>query len=470
MKSPVLNTSNPAHEPRLAKATPQLADAIQQTSAALAPLRVGLLGLGTVGAGTFKVLKRNARLIEQRTGRKIIVTMVAARNLERAAQIVAGDAQLVDDPFRVVNHPDIDIVVEAIGGITLAKDLVLQAVAAGKHVVTANKALLALHGKEIFAAARNHGMIVAYEGAVAVSIPIIKVLREGLAGNRVEWLAGIINGTTNFILSEMEAEGTSFTQALENAQKLGYAEQDAAFDVDGIDAAHKLTLLASNAFGIPLCFDDVCVKGIANIEATDLGFAKKMGYCIKLLGIARQTTQGIVLKVAPALVPTTHLLSKVNGSMNAVLVKSDAAGITMHYGAGAGAEETASAVVADLIDISRVMATLPKFRVPYLGFQDDALIGQAMAPPDQIGSTYYVRVNWAGSPDTGEIQRRLMAEQDTSIQRVEVFQHPEQPLLQCACIITGPLTGNQMPRLIETLRSLQSIVSVEPPIAVESLK
>ena len=302
------------------------------------PIKVGLLGIGTVGSGTFKVLKRNQEEIIRRAGRPIEITMVAARNMERARQIIGNDVQLVDDPALVVNNPDIDIVVEVIGGCTIAKDMVMQAIANGKHVVTANKALLAIHGNEIFAAAHAKGVMVAFEGAVAVSIPIIKVLREGLTANRVEWIAGIINGTTNFILSEMRDKGLSFDTVLKEAQSLGYAEADPTFDIEGIDAAHKATIMSAIAFGIPVQFDKVYVEGITKLDAKDIRYAEQLGYRIKLLGITKRTDQGIELRVHPTLIPEKRLIANVEGAMNGIMVQSDAAGITMYYGAGAGSE------------------------------------------------------------------------------------------------------------------------------------
>ena len=367
------------------------------TNCTLSPIRVGLLGIGTVGSGTFNVLQRNQEEIRRRAGRGIQITMVAVRNPERS-RALAGQwpaILVVADPFVVVNHPDIDIVVEVIGGTTVAKDLVMQAISNGKHVVTANKALLAMHGNEIFAAAQAKGVMVAFEGAVAVSIPIIKALREGLSANRIEWVAGIINGTTNFILSEMREKGLGFAQVLAEAQRLGYAEADPTFDIAGFDAAHKATILSAIAFGIPVQFDKAYVEGIVNLEAIDIDYAFQLGYRIKLLGITRRTDSGIELRVHPTLIPTKRLLANVEGSMNGIMVKSDAAGITLYYGAGAGSEQTASAVIADLVDVTRLHTADPTQRVPHLAFQPDAMSDTPVLQIDAIVTSYYLRLKVA---------------------------------------------------------------------------
>jgi len=359
-------------------------------------IKVGLLGIGTVGSGTYAVLKRNQDLISGRAGRRIDIVMVAARNVARARTIINDSAiEVVADAMAVVNHPDIDVVVEVIGGCTLARELVLQAIAKGKHVVTANKALLAMHGAEIFAAAEKQGVMVAFEGAVAVSIPIIKALREGLAGNRIEWIAGIINGTTNFILSEMRDRGCSFDDALHEAQRLGYAEADPSFDIEGIDAAHKLAIMAAIAFGCHIQFDKIHVEGIRQLQGVDIAYAESMGYRIKLLGIAKRTSAGIEAHVHPTLIPAKRLLANVDGSMNGIMVKSDAAGVTMYYGAGAGSEQTASAVIADLVDIARVASADPTHRVPYLGFRSNAISATALLPITDISASYYLRLRVA---------------------------------------------------------------------------
>ncbi len=360
--------------------------------AATPALRVGMIGIGTVGGGTFRVLARNQRLIAARAGRGIEIVAVAARDLARAAGIVGPAVPVTADPFEVATHPEVDVVVEVAGGTGPARDWMLAAIAHGKHVVTANKALLAVHGEEIFAAARARGVAVAYEGAVAVSIPIVKALREGLVANRVEWLAGIINGTSNFILSKMRDEGLGFAEALGEAQALGYAEADPAFDVQGIDAAHKLTLLAANAFGMPLRFAEVQVEGIDGLEAADVRGAEQFGFRIKLLGVARRTPQGVELRVQPALLPAAHLLAQVNGSMNGVMVKGDAAGVTMYYGAGAGAEQTASAVIADLVDVARQAGVPPAQQVPHLGVHPHATEALPVLPRAAARGVRWLRV------------------------------------------------------------------------------
>lgn len=360
--------------------------------AAPRPLRVGMIGIGTVGAGTFRVLARNRADIAGRAGREIEMVIVSARNLARAAGIVGEGVELTDDPLRVATHPDVDVVVEVAGGTGPARDWVLAAIAHGKHVVTANKALLAVHGAEIFASARQHGVAVAYEGAVAVSIPIIKALREGLTANRIEWVAGIINGTTNFILSKMRDEGLDFATALAQAQTLGYAEADPSFDIEGIDAAHKLTLLAANAFGMPVRLTDVQVEGIATLQGLDVACAEQLGFRIKLLGVARRQADGVELRVQPALVPATHLMAHVNGSMNGIMVKADAAGVTMYYGAGAGSEPTASAVIADLVDVARLDGTHAAQRVPHLGFHAHAMSALPVLPRAAVCTPHYLRV------------------------------------------------------------------------------
>ena len=380
--------------------------------AATRPLRVGMIGIGTVGAGTFRVLARNQATIAGRAGRGIEVVVVAARNLARAASVVGTGVALTNDPMQVATHPDVDVVVEAAGGTGPAREWLLAAMGAGKHVVTANKALLAVHGNELFAAARQHGVVLAYEGAVAVSIPIIKALREGLTANRIEWVAGIINGTTNFILSKMRDEGLGFAEALEQAQALGYAEADPAFDIEGVDAAHKITLLAANAFGMPVHFADAQVEGITALQGLDVACAEQLGYRIKLLGVARrQGDAGVELRVQPALVPTTHLMAHVNGSMNGIMVKGDAAGVTMYYGAGAGSEQTASAVIADLVDVARLDGTNAAQRVPHLGFHTHAVDEHlAVLPRAAVHTRHYLRVPVHLAQDIGAVGAWLAAQ------------------------------------------------------------
>ncbi|HEX7648379.1 MAG TPA: homoserine dehydrogenase, partial [Noviherbaspirillum sp.] len=380
------------------------------------PIKIGLLGIGTVGRGTYNVLKRNRKEISGRAGRAIEVAMVAARNIERARQVVGDEVQIVDDPRQVVDHPDIDIVVEVIGGCTVAKELVLRAIANGKHVVTANKALLAMHGNEIFAAAREKGVAVAFEGAVAVSIPIIKALREGLTGNRVEWVAGIINGTTNFILTKMREKGLGFDEVLKEAQRRGYAEADPTFDVEGIDAAHKITILSAIAFGVPVQFDKMHVEGITGLASADIDYAESLGYRIKLLGITKRRPNGIELRVHPALIPAKRLIANVDGSMNGIMVRSDAAGVTMYYGAGAGSEETASAVIADLVDITRLATADPEHRVPYLAFQPEAMADTPILPMSEVATSYYLRIRVVDLPGVLADITRILADSSISIE------------------------------------------------------
>lgn len=353
-----------------------------------APLRVGLLGIGTVGAGTCRVLRRNRHLIGARAGRAIELRALSSRTLARAHPVVGPEVDLIPDPMHLVRHPGIDVVVEAIGGCTTARGLVMEAIAHGKHVVTANKALLALHGEEIFAAARARGVTVAYEGAVAVSVPIVKALREGLAANQVNWLAGIVNGTSNFVLTRMRDASLSFEDAVKEAQQLGYAEADPTLDVGGFDSGHKLALLASLAFGMPLQFARIAIEGISSMQNVDQRHAARLGYEIKQLAVARRAPNGIELRVHPALVSSSSLLSRVDGAMNGILVGSDAAGLTMHYGAGAGSEQTASAVIADLIDIAR----LGHYAVPSLGVHPEALAVLPIVPPEETVTRNYVRV------------------------------------------------------------------------------
>jgi homoserine dehydrogenase len=379
------------------------------------PLRIGLLGIGTVGGGTFDVLARNAEEISRRAGRPITITHVADKNLTLANQVVAGRAVVTDDGFAIVRNPDIDVVIELIGGYTFAKQLMLEAIANGKHVVTANKALLALHGNEIFAAARAQGVIVAFEAAVAGGIPIIKALREGLVANRIEWIAGIINGTTNFILSEMRSKGASFADVLKVAQAKGYAEADPTFDIEGVDAGHKISILAAIAFGIPLSFDKAHVEGITKIEAIDIRYAEEMGYRIKLLGIARRREAGIELRVHPTLIPTKRLIANVEGVMNAVLVKGDAVGATLYYGAGAGASPTASAVIADLVDVARLIDTDASHRVPYLAFQHDKIGTEPVLSIDDVETSYYLRLRVDDKPGVLADITRVLADNNISI-------------------------------------------------------
>ena len=379
------------------------------------PINVGLLGIGTVGGGTFTVLKRNEAEITRRAGRPIRVCAVADKNLELARQVTGGAVRLTDDAFSVVTDPEVDIVVELIGGCGIAKELVLKAIDSGKHVVTANKALLATHGNEIFAAAQRKGVMVAFEAAVAGGIPIIKALREGLSANRIQWIAGIINGTTNFILSEMRDKGLAFATVLQEAQRLGYAEADPTFDIAGVDAAHKLTIMSAIAFGIPMQFDKAHVEGISKLEADDIKYAEQLGYRIKLLGITKRKEDGIELRVHPTLIPTRRLIANVEGAMNAVLVQGDAVGATLYYGKGAGAEPTASAVIADLVDVTRLHTADPEQRVPHLAFQPDALVNTPILPMAEVETSYYLRLRVADQPGVLADITRILADQGISI-------------------------------------------------------
>jgi len=358
-------------------------------------IQVGLLGIGTVGSGVFNVLQRNQPEIMRRAGRGIEITMVADLDTARAQAIVGQDVKVVADARAVIANPEIDIVIELIGGYGIAKQLVMEAIAAGKHVVTANKALLAVHGTEIFAAASAKGVMVAFEAAVAGGIPIIKALREGLTANSIQWIAGIINGTTNFILSEMRDKGLDFDVALKDAQRLGYAEADPTFDIEGVDAAHKATIMSAIAFGIPVQFDKAYVEGITKLGAQDIRYAEQLGYRIKLLGITKRTAKGIELRVHPSLVPAKRLIANVEGAMNAVMVQGDAVGTTLYYGKGAGSEPTASAVIADLVDITRLHTADPLQRVPHLAFQPDAMSDLHVLPMSEIVTSYYLRLRVA---------------------------------------------------------------------------
>ncbi|RDE51188.1 MAG: homoserine dehydrogenase [Candidatus Accumulibacter meliphilus] len=379
------------------------------------PINVGLLGIGTVGGGTYAVLKRNAEEIARRAGRPIQVSVVADRNLDRTHRLTDGSCRVTDDPVAVVCDPDVDIVVELIGGDSVAKELVLQAIANGKHVVTANKALLAKHGNEIFAAAQKQGVMVAFEAAVAGGIPIIKALREGLTANRIEWIAGIINGTTNFILTEMRDKGLSFEVVLKEAQRLGYAEADPTFDVEGVDAAHKLSIMSAIAFGNSMSFEKAHIEGISQLDAADIKYAEQLGYRIKLLGITKRTSEGVELRVHPTLIPTRRLIANVEGAMNAVLVKGDAVGPTLYYGKGAGAEPTASAVIADLVDVTRMHTADPEHRVPHLAFQPDAMVDLPILPMADVITSYYLRLRVDDRPGVLADVTRILADQEISI-------------------------------------------------------
>jgi homoserine dehydrogenase len=380
------------------------------------PINVGLLGIGVVGGGTFRVLARNREEIARRAGCDIVMKMVADKDLDRARRLVGGAATVTADASEVIDHPDIDIVVELIGGTGVAKELILKAIGRGKHVVTANKALLAQHGNEIFAAAQKKDVMVQFEAAVGGGIPIIKSLREGLTANRIEWIAGIINGTSNFILSEMREKGASFADVLKEAQARGYAEADPTFDIEGVDAAHKLTIMAAIGFGIPMQFKSAHIEGISKLAQEDIRYAGELGYRIKLLGIAKRKERGIELRVHPTLVPERRLIANVEGVMNAILVKGDAVGQTMYYGAGAGADPTASAVVADLVDVARMLTADPEHRVPHLAFQPDQLSDIPILPVGEVETRYYLRMHVQDQPGVLADITRILADQQISIE------------------------------------------------------
>jgi homoserine dehydrogenase len=431
------------------------------------PVRIGLLGMGTVGGGTIRVLKRNAEEIARRAGRGIVVTQAAARDLKKQRIAETTGIALTTDPFAVVDNPDIDVVVELIGGDTVARELVQKAIANGKHVVTANKALIARHGNEIFAQARAKGVMVAFEAAVAGGIPIIKAIREGLAGNRIEWLAGIINGTSNFILTEMRDKGRDFSDALQEAQALGYAEADPTFDVEGIDAAHKLTILAAIAFGIPLQFSKASTEGITRLTSEDVGYAEQLGYRIKSLGIARRAAGGVELRVHPTLVPARRLIANVDGVMNAVLVKGDAVGPTLYYGPGAGAEPTASAVVADLVDVVRMMTADPENRVPHLAFQPDALADIPILPMSQVETAYYLRMRVQDRPGVLADVTRILGDLKISIEAI--VQKGTSGGIATIILLTHRVLEQNMNDALERIRKLPTISGEIMRIRMETL-
>ncbi|MEQ1533157.1 MAG: homoserine dehydrogenase [Sideroxydans sp.] len=403
------------------------------------PINVGLLGIGTVGGGTFTVLQRNAEEIARRAGRPIRIVVVADKNVDLAKKVTGGACRVTDDAFSVVTDPEVDIVIELIGGYGVAKELVLKAIANGKHVVTANKALLATHGNEIFKAAQDKGVMVAFEAAVAGGIPIIKAVREGLTANRIEWIAGIINGTTNFILSEMRDKGLSFDTVLKEAQRLGYAEADPTFDIEGVDAAHKITILSALAFGIPMQFDKAYIEGISKLDAIDIKYAEQLGYRIKLLGITKRTPEGVELRVHPTLIPTKRLIANVEGAMNAVLVQGDAVGATLYYGKGAGAEPTASAVIADLVDVTRMHTADPLNRVPHLAFQPNAMADLKILPMDEVQTSYYLRLRVQDKHGVLADITRILADEQISIDAV-IQKEPEEGEEQTDLIMLTHLT------------------------------
>ena len=433
------------------------------------PVKVGLLGLGTVGGGTLNVLVRNASEIARRAGREILVTHAAAREYRAEGLEGLDRVELSDDAFAVVDNPEIDIVVELIGGYSPARELVMKAIANGKHVVTANKALIALHGNEIFAAAQDKGVTVAFEAAVAGGIPIIKALREGLAANHIEWIAGIINGTGNFILTEMRDKGRAFADVLAEAQALGYAEADPTFDVEGIDAAHKLTILASLAFGIPLQFDKCYTEGISRIEPQDVTYAEQFGYRIKHLGVTRRTDKGIELRVHPTLIPERRLIANVDGVMNAVLVKGDAVGPTLYYGAGAGSLPTASAVVADIIDVTRTLTTDPENRVPHLAFQPGELSDLAVASMDDVETAYYLRMTAVDKPGVVAAVAGILADAGISIEAMQQKQPPDGEVEVPLVMLTHRVREQQMNDAIKRIEALDTIRAGVTRIRVEDL-
>jgi homoserine dehydrogenase len=433
------------------------------------PIKVGLLGIGTVGAGTFTVLKRNQEEIRRRAGREIEIAMVADLDTERAKAIVGGNVVVVKDAHQIVDNPDIDIVVELIGGYGIARELVMKAIANGKHVVTANKALLATHGTEIFRAAQERGVMVAFEAAVAGGIPIIKALREGLTANRIQWIAGIINGTTNFILSEMRDKGLDFDVVLKEAQRLGYAEADPTFDIEGVDAAHKATIMSAIAFGIPVQFDKAHVEGITNLQASDIRYAEKLGYRIKLLGITKRVANGIELRVHPTLIPTNRLIANVEGAMNAVLVQGDSVGATLYYGKGAGAEPTASAVIADLVDITRLATADPEHRVPYLAFQPNEMSDTPILPMSEITTSYYLRICVADKLGVMADITRILADGAISIDAMLQKEPADGETQTDIIILTHQTQEKHVDRAIAAIEALSTVVAKVTRIRLEEL-
>jgi len=435
------------------------------------PLQVGLLGIGTVGLGTWNVLQRNAEEIARRAGRPIRITWIAERALDRARELTKGapGVTLTDDAHKLLANPDIDIVVELIGGLEPARTFILEAIANGKHVITANKALLARHGNEIFAAAHKKGVMVAFEGAVAGGIPIIKALREGLTANRLEWIAGIINGTSNFILSEMRDKGSSFATVLKEAQQRGYAEADPTYDIEGIDAAHKLTIMSAIAFGVPMQFEKVYTEGISKLTAEDIRYAEELGYRIKLLGITRRTPAGIELRVHPTLIPEKRLIANVEGVMNAVLVKGDAVGATLYYGAGAGAEPTASAVIADLVDVTRMHTADPEHRVPHLAFQPDQLADLPFLPMGDVETSYYLRMRVDDKPGVLADITRILADREISINAM-IQKEPSEGQAQTDIILLTHLcVEKDVVAAIEKIEALPTVNGKVVRIRLEEL-
>ena len=434
------------------------------------PIQVGLLGIGTVGSGVFNVLQRNQEEIRRRAGRGIEIACVADLDTARARSIVGEGTRVVGDAREVIANPEIDIVIELIGGYGIAKQLVLEAIAAGKHVVTANKALLAVHGSEIFAAARAKGVVVAFEAAVAGGIPIIKALREGLTANRIEWVAGIINGTTNFILSEMRSKGLDFAVVLKEAQRLGYAEADPTFDIEGVDAAHKATIMSAIAFGIPVQFDKAHVEGITKLQAADIRYAEQLGYRIKLLGITKRRDRGIELRVHPTLIPSTRLIANVEGAMNAVVVHGDAVGTTLYYGKGAGAEPTASAVIADLVDITRLHTADPDHRVPSLAFQPGAMQDTPILPMAEVVTSFYLRLVVADKAGVLARITGILAEHGISIDAVLQRESAEGEAQTDLIILTHDTVEGEMDKALAQMQALPTVLAPIVKIRKEELK
>lgn len=432
-------------------------------------VKVGILGLGTVGSGTVNVLRRNLKEITRRAGRDIEITRAADRSFDTAKECDTNGIALTTDAHDIVRDPKIQIVVELIGGIGIARELVLEALANGKHVVTANKALIAMHGNELFAKAQEAGVTIAFEAAVAGGIPIIKAMREGLAANTIEWLAGIINGTANFILTEMRDKSRDFADVLAEAQALGYAESDPTFDVEGIDAAHKLTIMASIAFGVPLQFDKAYTEGISKISQEDVKYASELGYRIKHLGISKKTEQGIELRVHPTLIPQRRLIANVDGVMNAVLVRGDAVGPTLYYGAGAGSDATASAVVADIIDIVRALTSDPENRVPHLAFQPDTLVDTPILPVSEVVTSYYLRIHTEDKPGVLADITRILSEQEISIEAILQKEPKDQGSIVPVIMLTQQVIEKNMNTAISQIEALQSVKDSVMRIRVESL-
>lgn len=432
------------------------------------PINIGLMGVGTVGGGTAAVLKRNAEEISRRAGRRIRLFMAANRDTARAREKCGSEVLVVDDAFQIVNHPDVDIVVELIGGTTIARDLVFKAIENGKHVVTANKKLIAEYGNEIFARAQEKGVIVAFEAAVAGGVPIIKALRESLAANRIEWIAGIINGTANYILTAMREKGASFDDALADAQRLGYAEADPTFDIEGHDSGHKLTIMASIAFGIPMQFSKCYLEGISTLSAKDISYAEELGYRVKLLGLTRRTDEGIELRVHPTLIPEGRLIANVNGVKNAVLVNCDAAGPTLYYGAGAGALPTASAVVADIVDVTRLLSADPEHHVPLMAFQPDQLHDLPILPIDEVVSSYYLRIQAIDRAGVLANITRILAEDAISIEAV-IQKGSSQDGAAEVVILTHRVKEKHVNHAIAAIEDLDSVAGPVVRLRMEEL-